>query len=327
MTRSKRTLNKIDEGEKQILPKSNQIDTMTEKMQKICECLLNDKYEVELTINSLIDYLHEHERILYSPISNIIYHCYDEDSEKIAGDRVGTISSNLENMFAHTEKKEFKKKAQEEKTKKKAYEDVPKIILKLWDHVNLAQQQYIILRQSDEEYKKKFESSIEPFKQEMITDLTAQLLTIVGIFTALAFLVFGGISSLDNIFSSIQLPIFKLLIVSSVWGLCIINLVFVFLFCVGKMTKMSFSSTQNQGATIFQKYPIVWWSDFIVCSILVSSMWGYFITKGNIHLWLDKLIQEYKGLVFAVGSGIILLIIIILGVVLLNKIRITDNHD
>lgn len=161
----------------------------------------------------------------------------------------------------------------------------------------------------------------------MTKDLTAQLLTIVGIFTALAFLVFGGISSLDNIFSNIELPIFKLLIVGSVWGLCILNLVFVFLFCVGKMTKMSFSSIQNQEATIFQKYPIVWWSNFMVCSILAMSMWGYFITQGNIHSWLNDFSQNNKGLVSIGGTVVIFLAIIILGVVLLKKIRITDNHD
>lgn len=327
MAEPRRPLNRIDKGEKQILPKNNQIDIMTEKMQEICNSLLEDKFDVAKTTKSLIDYLDKHERILYSPISNVIYHCYDEENVKTAGERVGTISSNLEAMFAYTETDEYKNSIRTGRIKKKAYQDAPKTILKLWDHVNLAQQQYVILRQSDEEYQKKFETSIEPFKQEMTKDLTAQLLTIVGIFTALAFLVFGGISSLDNIFSNIELPIFKLLIVGSVWGLCILNLVFVFLFCVGKMTKMSFSSIQNQEATIFQKYLIVWWSNFMVCSILAMSMWGYFITQGNIHSWLNDFSQNNKGLVSIGGTVVIFLAIIILGVVLLKKIRITDNHD
>lgn len=327
MAEPRKPLNKIDKGEKQILPRNNQIDIMTEKMQEICNFLLEDKFDVAQTTKSLIDYLDKHGRILYSPISNVIYHCYDEENVKTAGERVGTISSNLEAMFAYTETDEYKNSIPTDRIEKKAYQDAPKTILKLWDHVNLAQQQYVILRQSDEEYQKKFETSIEPFKQEMTKDLTAQLLTIVGIFTALAFLVFGGISSLDNIFSNIELPIFKLLIVGSVWGVCIINLVFVFLFCVGKMTKMSFSSTQNQEATIFQKYPIVWWSDFMVCSILAMSMWGYFITQGNIHSWLNDFSQNNKELVSIGGTVVISLAIIVLGVVLLKKIRITDNHD
>lgn len=328
MTEPRGPLNKIDKGEKQIIPKNNQIDIMTEKMQEICNLLLEDEFDVAQTTKSLIDYLDRHERILYSPISNVIYHCYDdEENVKTAGERVGTISSNLETMFAYTETDEYKASIPSGRTKRKTYQDTPKTILKLWDHVNLAQQQYVILRQSDEEYQKKFESSIEPFKQEMTKDLTAQLLTIVGIFTALAFLVFGGISSLDNIFSNIELPLFKLLIVGSVWGLCIINLVFVFLFCVGKMTKMSFSSTQNQDATVFQKYPIVWWSNFIVCSVLFMSMWGYFITQGNIHSWLNDFSQKNKEWVSIGGTVVIFLLIIMLGVFLLKKIRITDNHD
>lgn len=72
------------------------------------------------------------------------------------------------------------------------------------------------------------------------------------------------VSSLDNIFSNSGLPVLKLMMVGSVWGLCILNLIFVFLFCVGKMTKLNFKSTDDETADIFQKYPIVWWSDFII---------------------------------------------------------------
>ena len=51
--------------------------------------------------------------------------------------------------------------------------------------------------------------------------------------------------------------------VGLIWGLCIFNLIYVFLFCVGKMTHLNFKSTDDPDATIFQKYPIVWWSDLL----------------------------------------------------------------
>ena len=57
-----------------------------------------------------------------------------------------------------------------------------------------------------------FDSSIEPFKAELEKEMSAQLLTMVSIFTALAFLVFGGINSLGNIFTNHQIPILKLII-------------------------------------------------------------------------------------------------------------------
>lgn len=105
-------------------------------------------------------------------------------------------------------------------------EDTQKAVLKIWDHVNLAQQQYNALKQSDEEYKEKFEKLISTYKEDMTKDMSNQLLTMVSIFTALAFLVFGGISSLDNIFSVHGIPLLKLMCVGAVWGLCILNLIF-----------------------------------------------------------------------------------------------------
>ena len=95
----------------------------------------------------------------------------------------------------------------------------------------------------------------------------------VSIFTALAFLVFGGVSSLGSIFSNHELPLLKVIIIGCVWGLGLINLIFVFLFCIGKMTGIPFQSGRAPDANIFQKYPIVWWSDLIIIVILSGTLW------------------------------------------------------
>lgn len=72
-------------------------------------------------------------------------------------------------------------------------------------------QQYIMLKQTDEEYDEKFKARISSFKEDMSKDMNAQMITMVGIFTALAFLIFGSISSLDGIFENTALPIFKVM--------------------------------------------------------------------------------------------------------------------
>lgn len=41
--------------------------------------------------------------------------------------------------------------------------------------MNLAQTQYSGLKQTDEEYKRKFDKSITPFKEELVRDINAQL--------------------------------------------------------------------------------------------------------------------------------------------------------
>ena len=70
-------------------------------------------------------------------------------------------------------------------------------------------------------------------------EMNTQLISLIAIFTALSFIVFGGISSLDNIFDGVKdIPVTKLMIVGSIWCFCIMNLVFVFMFFVGKLTHL-----------------------------------------------------------------------------------------
>ena len=74
------------------------------------------------------------------------------------------------------------------------------------------------------------ERNIADFKENLTKEMNEQLITLVSIFTALAFLLFGGISSLDNIFSGIdKTSILKLLMIGCIWGICLVNLIFVFL--------------------------------------------------------------------------------------------------
>ena len=48
---------------------------------------------------------------------------------------------------------------------KRIVDDTKKAILKIWDHVNLANQQYKILKQTDDEYTEKFKRHISSYKE------------------------------------------------------------------------------------------------------------------------------------------------------------------
>lgn len=137
----------------------------------------------------------------------------------------------------------------------------------------------------------------------MSKDLNSQLLSMVGIFTALAFLIFGGISSLDNLFSEQSISISRLMILGSIWGLGIMNIVFVFLFCVGKMTHVNFKSNQSEDSTIFQKYPVVWWCNYFMAFILVLSCWLHALSSNNGLIWLYRKIKCSSLIVSTVGTG------------------------
>ena len=134
----------------------------------------------------------------------------------------------------------------------------------------------------------------------------------VGIFTALAFILFGGISSLSNVLSGMrESHVLFLLIIGCGWGLGMWNVTFVFLFCVGKMTKLNFKSTDKANATIWQRYPVVVWTDFLLLSVLLFLVWLYFcVNRGTVSI-LDRWISGHPLLVPSIGFGLIIGLIVL----------------
>lgn len=289
-------------------------EEMSEKIAEICNILFTDSNEFNEVnaFNKIYQYIKGYNRILYSQISNMVYAYFNEHTPEEAANALGTMISNIEKIVAYNGTQAYKDKKSKVKSleDKKVFDDTEKALIKIWDHVNLAQTQYSGLKQTDDEYKRKFDKSITPFKEELVKDMNSQLLTMVSIFTALAFLIFGGISSLDNIFANQGIPIFKIMIIGSIWGLCILNMIFVFLFCVDKMTKLNFKSTEDRDATIFQKYPIIWWSNLVIISIMGLSMWAYYLTKKSIHTWFDKICFANPMLATIIGTSVIIIVII-----------------
>lgn len=303
-------------------------EEMSEKMTEICDLLYTDsnQFDEKKTYDKIFQYIKNYDRLLYSQISNVVYALYNEHTPEKAMNDLGTMISNIDKIVAYTGTSEYKEKKSQtvQLEYKKIFEDTEKTLIKIWDHVNLAQTQYSGLKQTDEEYVRKFNKSIEPFKENLIKDMNAQLLTMVSIFTALAFLVFGSISSIGNIFSNHEIPLLKIIIIGSVWGLCILNMIFVFLFCVGKMTGLNFKSSSEQNANIIQKYPIIWWSDLIIVTILAGSLWTYYVRKENIDSDFNVWCSSHPEL--AMWGGYIL-ILLIFSILLFALIKQTWKKD
>lgn len=250
---------------------------------------------------------------MYSVISNYVFVANDN-----IDNMVNNIVNNIDIILDYSYSTRFSSDMIEKFELEEAeIEKSRRIILKINDHIHLAVQQLHNLRISDEEYAKRFEEQMQPVTNKLVQDMNAQLISLVGIFTAIAFIIFGGISEFNNIFSSLNdTSLLKLLMVGSVWGICLINLVYVFLFCIGKMTGLNFRSVQKSAeATVFQKYPIVWWSNLIVISILIVSTWLYFIMyRTNAVVELLNLSTQW-----IVGISGVIIAIIIAAVCLLYK--------
>lgn len=300
-------------------------EEMSGQISRICEFMVTDssQFDAKKGFDMIQQYIEKYRRILYSQISNMIYALYDGHTPEEASNTLGTMVSNIEKMVAYTRTKDYHDELAQirHQADRKSYEDAQNALIKIWDHVNLAQTQYSGLKQTDEEYKRKFDASIEPFKNNLVQDMNAQLLTIVSIFTALAFLIFGGISSLGSIFSNHELPVLKIIIIGCVWGLCILNLVFVFLFCVGKMTNLNFRSSKETNSNIFQKYPIVWWSDLIILMLLAGSLWTYYIRLERMDSWFKEWCSRFPQLAMWGGYGLIFVLFSVFVVLLVRQIQ------
>lgn len=289
-------------------------EQMGTEINAICELLFvnSNDFDVENAFDALFAYIKQYNRILYSQISLKIYTCYDQNTLDVAENIVGSAISNIEKLIGYANTKQYQKKEHFNIAEKSRYLDVEKSLIKIYDHVNLAKQQYNGLKQTDDEYEQKFSKSIEPFKENLTKEMNAQLLTLVGIFTALSFLLFGGISSLDNILSGVnKVSLLKLIVICCVWGLGLVNLIFVFLFCVSKMTKISFASSDAPDATIFQKYPIFWWTNYIIVSIMIFALALLGMHRYGLLEWLDKIKLDHTELkCMAVFVAILILIFV-----------------
>lgn len=276
---------------------------MIKNLHNICEKLNSNDYEVEEVYELLKDYNCKYHRVLYSAISDFIFAAMENARSKKGCDEQLLLQVNIENLidFAYSQNDD----------------SMIKVTIKLYDHINLATRQYSSLRDSEDEYAKKFKMNIEPFKNELIKESNSQLLTLVGMFTALAFLIFGGISSLDNLFSEMDdLPVLKLIALGCIWGICILNLVFIFLICVSRITRLPFKFTDNEDAGIREKYSVIWFCNLILIVVLVFSLGSLYINKYNLGEWLVNWTKS-NPILFLALFAIILIAILGIGMFLI----------
>ena len=258
-------LEKIDDGEEEYeaIPGDDEIEKMSVKVSGLCGQLMKPKEEFDFSgaLAVLVEFAANDKRILYSQVTNVIFSCYEKNSREEASVVIDNITSNLTSMIEQTRTDEFEAALDPQGVYNKSPQElravIRKILIKLWDHTNLAERQYNQLKQTDEEFNDKFQNHFqESFNKQFedasnkrlndfAKDMNAQLLTLVGIFTALAFLIFGSITGLSDLVTNINESIPRLMILGCIWGLAVLNLVFVFLFCVGKMIGTRFASTYD----------------------------------------------------------------------------------
>ena len=90
-------------------------------------------------------------------------------------------------------------------------------------------------------------------------------------------------------------------------------------FCFVLETGLNFKSNLDPNANIVQKYPIVWWTNLILLTILVGSFWAYYIRKENIDFGFNAWCSKFPELAMWGGFGVIIVVFIILLIILMKQ--------
>lgn len=208
--------------------------------------------------NDLTDYLNTYHRILYSEISIIIFRFYQNNENGNVDNIIQNLTSLANGISLADGMSEYEK-----------------TVLKLLDHVLLANNQYselattedivkpIIEKSTDDfnkslNYQKKRLNSLDRnFKGEIEkqkNDLLTQMISIVSIFVGIAFVMFGGMSLLNSLFdfSGMQsVPVNELLCLGSLIGIVIIAAIYAFMIFILRLTGKKIKGMSLLNVTVF----------------------------------------------------------------------------
>lgn len=203
--------------------------------QKKAQLSLYKKLTVDNTNFDFIEWMKEYnefslkyDRFLYSQISSVILR---ETSE----DKISFLMGNIKTIVERIQKDLYKNydyaisdndlQQQIVTVSQSNY----KLLIKLYDHCNLANTQRTVYNQTKQDISNLTDDTIKQKVGEYEKDMTTQLISLVSIFTALSFVIFGGISVLDNLLQNIrELVIIKTILISDLWLICMSNLFVLF---------------------------------------------------------------------------------------------------
>ena len=323
MIKMKKELSLVEEKDSLEVDRLKKINEYKNDMNILI--MLLDRETKNFDSENFMEKIHEivnnNKKILYSHLSSQIFSIYKNQNNP--DDRISLILSNLDAILT--------------KIDEINNEQVIKILLKLYDHINLANNQYVGIAESNDEFNIKTKPLMDKIKlaeinskrnleelEKLKDGIYAQLISIVGIFTALAFLVFGGINYIENIFQSVgRVPIVELMIVGSIWGICITNMIFIFMYFIAKLIGKPLWRDGSRNGNMVQRYPLMFWSNWFIISIFLISCWIKVIDKydmgGIVFDWLSKM------WVVIIGTAIIFLIIVSTGVGIIVLLKNNKN--
>lgn len=284
-----------------ISAKESPIRKMETEITHLCEELNSASFDVTHWLKEMSEFVDiESNRLLYSSITNFVFQTEQQDR----------ISSNIKNAADRV-----LADSKSDKSKSEYSPVVRKAVLKIYDHVNLAIRQKALFEKKKDDLKDQIEYIVSPMivekNTELTKEMTTQLVALIAIFTALSFIVFGGISSLDSIFQSLQKTmadkdtVLPTLIVAIAWSLCLMNLLFGFMYFVLRIAKLQ-SPVNYEAKNLVQRYPVVFLCNFVLLLLLVvfAGMW-FAECNGIGKETFDFFVTKHSEMTFFFASALI----------------------
>lgn len=298
--------------------KTDQKINYYERCKNNTEALIKKLIDKDLTddevLKEIYDFIKQNfiqDRLIYSVISNQVYNLQEwqlNDLEN-ASLRLLEYSNNFTD-----DQQTFK------------------IITKLADHIDLAlaQERYFIDYNKNDLNEKV--NKVDSFMQDVdrlndnFNNLNTQIISVLGIFTAIAFILFGGISSAASILEKIdKISIGLILVFGGVWGLIEYNTVYFLIYYISKLTKINIKTNSRYNASIFRRHPYICIINYILMSLTILGSWFYLIEYTIGNSWMKIIIENNRDFL-SFGTVFILFILILFAGWMIYKIS-DSSHD
>lgn len=203
---------------------------------------------------------------------------------------------------------------------------VYKMALKFQDHVNLAIQQKHLVKKTQEAMVSEVNTVISPRINEITKDMTSQLVGMVALFTALSFIVFGAISSLEGIMDALGRAtentdsILPPLIVAVAWSFCVMNLLYCFMYFIIRVTNLN-KPVDEKAKNVVQRYPIVFLTNYILLALFLLFGAFWFAECNGIGKSVFTLAIKHDTWAAVIGVLLIVIMLSIIGRILLHQFK------
>ena len=295
-----------------------------EKLKKILRDLA--KSDAIKSKEDICDYLNQLKQIYFSDNKQVFTHCYSDifpllTKLKEAENSIDSVGGNLGSILNYS--------------KRDKNPEVYRVLKKLWDHTNLEIERInyvdsidtrldITGKTLEEKYKtlqkkyKNITAEAEKInqKQQEITDtvdrvsnIYSEFISILGIFSAVVLVYFGGTSIIGNVLGAIdETFIFKGILICLVAGMIVFNIIFMFLYFLAKILDRSISATpygveyENILSRFKLRYPIIYYVNFFAISAIIIDVliWLFVLLFNNtdfinsLNLFVnDRIINKY----------------------------------